>query len=130
MAEKEQQAQEQTSEQTHEQTWQEQEPQTEDENTPDKEVGASADNIKNLDLLLDIPLDVSVEVGRSRMLVRDLLQMDEGYVVELGKQTNEPLDVYVNSRLIARGEVVLVDDKLGLRLTDVVSPAERIENLA
>jgi flagellar motor switch protein FliN/FliY len=64
------------------------------------------------------------------MLVRDLLQMDEGYVVELGKQANEPLDVYVNSRLIARGEVVMVDDKLGLRLTDVVSPAERIENLA
>ena len=88
------------------------------------------ENIKNLDLLLDIPLDVSVEVGRSRMLVRDLLQMDEGYVVELGKQANEPLDVYVNSRLIARGEVVMVDDKLGLRLTDVVSPAERIENLA
>ncbi|MDY0212121.1 MAG: flagellar motor switch protein FliN [Desulfuromonadaceae bacterium] len=89
-----------------------------------------AENIKNLDLLLDIPLDVSVEVGRSRMLVRDLLQMDEGYVVELGKQANEPLDVYVNSRLIARGEVVLIEDKLGLRLTDVVSPAERIENLA
>lgn len=93
-----------------------------------KEVGR--ENIKNLELLLDIPLDVSVEVGRSRMLVRDLLQMDEGYVVELGKQANEPLDVYVNSRLIARGEVVMVDDKLGLRLTDVVSPAERIENLA
>jgi flagellar motor switch protein FliN/FliY len=89
-----------------------------------------AENLKNLELLLDIPLDVSVEVGRSRMLVRDLLQMDEGYVVELGKQANEPLDVYVNSRLIARGEVVMVDDKLGLRLTDVVSPAERIENLA
>jgi flagellar motor switch protein FliN/FliY len=88
-----------------------------------------AENLKNLELLLDIPLDVSVEVGRSRMLVRDLLQMDEGYVVELGKQANEPLDVYVNSRLIARGEVVMVD-KLGLRLTDVVSPAERIENLA
>jgi len=92
--------------------------------------GSGTENIKNLELLLDIPLDVSVEVGRSRMLVRDLLQMDEGYVVELGKQANEPLDVYVNSRLIARGEVVMVDDKLGLRLTDVVSPAERIENLA
>jgi flagellar motor switch protein FliN/FliY len=99
-------------------------------NSGTKGAEGKADNIKNLELLLDIPLDVSVEVGRSRMLVRDLLQMDEGYVVELGKQANEPLDVYVNSRLIARGEVVMVDDKLGLRLTDVVSPAERIENLA
>jgi|AntRauTorckE6833_2_1112554.scaffolds.fasta_scaffold07684_3 flagellar motor switch protein FliN/FliY len=100
-------------------------------NASGKRVGEGGnENIKNLELLLDIPLDVSVEVGRSRMLVRDLLQMDEGYVVELGKQANEPLDVYVNSRLIARGEVVMVDDKLGLRLTDVVSPAERIENLA
>ncbi|MFO7831284.1 MAG: flagellar motor switch protein FliN [Desulfuromonadaceae bacterium] len=96
----------------------------------EKGTQSGSENIKNLELLLDIPLDVSVEVGRSRMLVRDLLQMDEGYVVELGKQANEPLDVYVNSRLIARGEVVMVDDKLGLRLTDVVSPAERIENLA
>ncbi|MDD2557207.1 MAG: flagellar motor switch protein FliN [Desulfuromonadaceae bacterium] len=109
---------------------QEQAPPVENENTAVKTVETGAENIKNLDLLLDIPLDVSVEVGRSRMLVRDLLQMDEGYVVELGKQANEPLDVYVNSRLIARGEVVLIDDKLGLRLTDVVSPAERIENLA
>ncbi len=88
------------------------------------------EGLKNLELLLDIPLDVSVEVGRTKVLVRDLLQMDEGYVVELGKDANEPLDVYVNSRLIARGEVVLVNEKLGLRLTDVVSPAERIENLA
>lgn len=91
---------------------------------------AIQEGLKNLELLLDIPLDVSIEVGRTKILVRDLLQMDEGYVVELGKGANEPLDVYVNSRLIARGEVVLVNDKLGLRLTDVVSPAERIENLA
>lgn len=88
------------------------------------------EELKNLELLLDIPLDLSIEVGRTKVLVRDLLQMDEGYVIELGKGSSEPLDVYVNSRLIARGEVVLVDQKLGLRLTDVVSPAERIENLA
>ena len=88
------------------------------------------EELKNLELLLDIPLDLSVEVGRTKILVRELLKMDEGYVVELAKASNEPLDVYVNSRLIARGEVVLVDEKLGLRLTDVVSPAERIENLA
>ena len=97
---------------------------------PSTGADAIAEGLKNLELLLDIPLDVSIEVGRTKVLVRDLLQMDEGYVVELGKGANEPLDVYVNSRLIARGEVVLVNDKLGLRLTDVVSPAERIENLA
>lgn len=88
------------------------------------------EGLKNLELLLDIPLAVSIEVGRTKMLIRDLLMMDEGHVIELNKGASEPLDVYVNSRLIARGEVVLVNDKLGLRLTDVVSPAERIENLA
>ena len=84
---------------------------------------------KNIGFLLDVPLNISVEVGRSRILVRDLLQMREGYVIELDKLAGEPLDLYVNSRLIARGEAVLVNDKFGLRLTDVVSPAERIENL-
>ena len=84
---------------------------------------------KDIGILLDIPLQVSVEVGRSRILVKDLLQMSEGYVVELDKLAGEPLELYVNSRLIARGEAVLVNDKLGLRLTDVVSPSERIEKL-
>lgn len=121
---------EEDQQQTSEQSQQNASAQNETKDTAPKGAETGAENIKNLELLLDIPLDVSVEVGRSRMLVRDLLQMDEGYVVELGKQANEPLDVYVNSRLIARGEVVMVDDKLGLRLTDVVSPAERIENLA
>ncbi len=84
---------------------------------------------RGLDLLLDIPLQVSVEVGRSKILVRDLLQLQEGSLVELDKLAGEPLELYVNSRLIARGEAVVVNDKFGLRLTDVVSPAERIENL-
>ncbi len=79
--------------------------------------------------MLDIPLEVAVEVGRSRILVRDLLQLQEGSLVELDKLAGEPLDLYVNSRLIARGEAVVVNDKFGLRLTDVVSPSERIENL-
>jgi len=87
------------------------------------------DSLRNIDLLLDVPLQITVEVGRRRMPVKDLLQMREGYVLELNKMAGEPLDVYVNSRLIARGEAVMVDDKLGLRLTDVVSPAERIEQL-
>lgn len=85
--------------------------------------------VKNLEFLLDIPLQISVEVGRSRILIKELLEMQEGTVVELDKLAGEPLDVYVNSRLIARGEAVLVNEKFGIRLTDVVSPAERIENL-
>jgi flagellar motor switch protein FliN len=84
---------------------------------------------RGIDLLLDIPLQVSVEVGRSKILVRDLLQLQEGSLVELDKLAGEPLDLYVNARLIARGEAVVVNDKFGLRLTDVVSPSERIENL-
>ncbi|MDA3904181.1 MAG: flagellar motor switch protein FliN [Desulfuromusa sp.] len=84
---------------------------------------------RGIELLLDIPLEVSVEVGRSRILVRDLLQLQEGSLVELDKLAGEPLDLYVNSRLIARGEAVVVNEKFGLRLTDVVSPSERIEKL-
>jgi flagellar motor switch protein FliN len=84
---------------------------------------------RGIDLLLDIPLQVSVEVGRSKILVRDLLQMQEGTLIELDKLAGEPLDLYVNDRLIARGEAVVVNDKFGLRLTDVVSPSERLENL-
>jgi len=84
---------------------------------------------RGIDLLLDIPLQVSVEVGRSKILVRDLLQMQEGTLIELDKLAGEPLDLYVNDRLIARGEAVVVNEKFGLRLTDVVSPSERIENL-
>jgi len=92
---------------------------------------SAANNLegRGLDLLLDIPLDVAVEVGRSRILVRDLLQLQEGSLVELDKLAGESLDLYVNSRLIARGEAVVVNEKFGLRLTDVVSPSERIENL-
>jgi len=84
---------------------------------------------RELEFLFDIPLQISVEVGRARILVKDLLQMREGYVIELDKLAGEPLDLYINSRLIARGEAVMVNDKFGLRLTDVVSPDERIEKL-
>jgi len=84
---------------------------------------------RSIDFLLDVPLEISVEVGRTRILVKDLLQMQDGYVVELDKAAGKPLDLYVNSKLIAKGEPVLVNDKFGLRLTDVISPAERIEKL-
>ena len=89
----------------------------------------SATEVKNLEFLFDIPLQLSVEVGRTKILIKELLEMQEGNVLELNKLAGEPLDVYVNSRLIARGEAVLVNEKFGIRLTDVVSPAERIETL-
>lgn len=82
-----------------------------------------------IDFLMDVPLQVSVEVGRARMLIKDFLQMKEGGVIELDKMADEPLDLYVNSRLIARGEAVVVNEKFGLRLIDVVSTSERIEKL-
>jgi flagellar motor switch protein FliN len=84
---------------------------------------------RDLGFLLDIPLLVSVELGRTRMLINDLLQLGQGSVVELEKLAGEPMEIYVNSRLIARGEVVVVNEKFGVRLTDVVSPAERIKQL-
>ncbi len=100
------------------------------ENTQKAEArsGANLDS-RDIDLLLDVPLQVSVEVGRTRMLIKDFLQMKEGGVIELDKMADEPLDLYVNSRLIARGEAVVVNEKFGLRLIDVVSPSERIEKL-
>lgn len=84
---------------------------------------------RGIELLLDIPLEISVEVGRTRILISDLLQLQEGSLIELDKLAGESLDLYVNSRLIARGEAVVVNEKFGLRLTDVVSPSKRIENL-
>jgi flagellar motor switch protein FliN len=84
---------------------------------------------RDLEFLFDVPLQVSVEVGRARILLRDLLQMGEGYVVELDKLAGEPLDLYVNSRLIARGEAVKVGDRFGIKLTEVISQASRLEKL-
>jgi flagellar motor switch protein FliN/FliY len=85
--------------------------------------------ILDMGFILDIPLFLSVELGRNRMLISELLQLGQGSVVELTKLAGEPMDVYVNQRLIARGEVVVVNEKFGIRLTDIVSPAERINNL-
>lgn len=89
----------------------------------------SAGSISNMDMLLDIPLTVSVEIGRARMLVKDLLQLGQGAVVELEKLAGEPMEILVNGRLIARGEAVVVNDKFGVKLTDIVSPSERITRL-
>ena len=83
----------------------------------------------SLDVILDVPVTLSLEVGRTRMPIRNLLQLNQGSVVELERAAGEPLDVYVNDTLIAQGEVVVVNDRFGVRLTDVVSPSERIKRL-
>ncbi len=93
------------------------------------EDGESAIENKSLDLILDIPLTVTVELGRSTMLINDLLQLGQGSVVELTKLVGEPLEVLVNQKLVARGEVVVVNEKFGIRLTDIITPMERVQSL-
>ncbi len=83
----------------------------------------------NMDVILDVPLTISMEVGRTKISIRNLLQLNHGSVVELDRMAGEHLDVLVNGTLIAHGEVVLVNEKFGIRLTDVVSPVQRIKNL-
>lgn len=98
-------------------------------NTSQSVSESSARQERGLDFLYDVPLQISVEVGRSKILLKDLLKMGEGYIVELDKLAGDPLDLYVNSRLIAKGEAVMVGDKFGIRLTDVVSATDRVEQL-
>lgn len=108
------------------------------------ETGNSKDNIQkktvkendsgqkekyDFDLILDIPLDVSVELGKVRMLVNSLLQLGQGSIIELDKPVGEPLEIYINNKLIARGEVVVVEEKFGIRVTDIVSPLERVKSM-
>ena len=83
----------------------------------------------NLEVILDVPVTLSMEVGRTRIPIRNLLQLNQGSVVELDRAAGEPLDVFVNGTLVAHGEVVVVNEKFGIRITDVVSPAERIRKL-
>lgn len=91
-----------------------------------KKEGAEA---RRLDLLLDVPLEVTVELGRSRLSIQNLLALGPGSVIELDKVAGESLDILVNGRLIARGEAVVVNDKFGVRLTDIVSQTERVARL-
>jgi flagellar motor switch protein FliN/FliY len=98
-----------------------------DELEEDREI--TADEKRKLDTILDIPVTISMEVGRSRISIRNLLQLNQGSVVELDRVAGEPLDVLVNGTLIAHGEVVVVNDKFGIRLTDVISQIERIKKL-
>ena len=84
---------------------------------------------RDINFLLDIPLVVMIEIGRTKMFIKDLLQLGQGSVIELDKMVGEPMDVFVNGKLIARGEVVVINEKFGIRLTDIISPAERIQQL-
>jgi flagellar motor switch protein FliN/FliY len=90
---------------------------------PKKQIG------RNLEFILDVALQVTVEVGRTRMTIQDLLRLGQGSVVELEKLAGEPLDIYINGKAVARGEAVIVNDKFGVRLTDIISPEDRIEGL-
>jgi flagellar motor switch protein FliN/FliY len=87
------------------------------------------DEDANLEVILDIPVTLSVEIGRTRISIRNLLQLNQGSVVELDRVAGEPLDVLVNGTLVAHGEVVVVNERFGIRLTDVVSPSERVRKL-
>lgn len=98
-----------------------------DEGATQKSAGSKKD--RNLDLILDIPLRVTVELGRTKMVVADLLNLGQGSVIELSKLAGEPMEVLVNDKLVARGEAVVVNEKFGVRLTDIISPAERVEQL-
>ncbi len=83
----------------------------------------------NLDFILEIPLEVSVELGRSKMQIKDLLQLGQGSVVELNKVAGEPADIYVNQKLLAKGEIVVMNEKFGVKLTEIISPADRVKSL-
>ena len=90
---------------------------------------AASDDEINLDVILDVPVDISMEIGRTKISIRNLLKLNQGSVIELDRLAGEPMDVLVNGTLIAHGEVVVVNDKFGIRLTDVISPVERIKKL-
>ncbi|MBE0505303.1 MAG: flagellar motor switch protein FliN [Marinospirillum sp.] len=94
----------------------------------DDSVGFDGDN-PNLEVIMDIPVTIAMEVGSTEIAIRNLLQLNQGSVIELDRLAGEPLDVKVNGTLIAHGEVVMVNEKFGIRLTDVVSPSERIKRL-
>ena len=101
-----------------------------DEEGSAETAGEESGEPASLDLILDIPLAVTVELGRSKMLINDLLQLGQGSVIELTKLVGDPLEVLVNDKLVARGEVVVVNEKFGVRLTDIVTPMERVKSLA
>lgn len=100
-----------------------------DEPSSDPKGAEAIEHDRNLDLIMDIPLRVTVELGRTKMVVSELLSLGQGSVVELSKLAGEPLEVLVNNKLVARGEAVVVNEKFGVRLTDIISQTERVEQL-
>lgn len=101
-----------------------------EEQLEDSDEKAYEQGERDLDFILDIPLELSVELGKTKMIVNDLLQLGQGSIIELNKLAGEPLEVYINRKLIARGEVVVVNEKFGVRLTDVITPIDRVKSLA
>jgi flagellar motor switch protein FliN/FliY len=97
---------------------------------PPLDGGGAVPAPKNIEFILDIPMQVTVQVGSAKMVIRELLQLGQGSVIELEKLAGEPMEVLVNNKLVARGEVVVVNEKFGIRLTDVISAAERVQQLA
>jgi flagellar motor switch protein FliN/FliY len=91
---------------------------------------AKPDGKNDIDLILDIPLELTVELGRTKMLVNNLLQLGQGSIIDLDKAAGETLDIRVNDKLVARGEVVVVEEKYGIRVTDIASPLERVKSLS
>ena len=92
-------------------------------------VTAAPTGSQNLDFLLDIPLDVSVELGRTHMIINKMLQLTQGSVVELDKAAGEPVDIFVNNKLLGKGEVIVVNERFGIRITEIISQADRIKNI-
>ena len=93
------------------------------------ETNGAATNAQDINFILDIPVQLTVELGRTKILIKNLLQLSQGSVVGLNGLAGEPLDILVNGTLIAKGEVVVINDKFGIRLTDIITPAERIRKL-
>ncbi len=94
-----------------------------------QQAGLSPEQAQNINLLLDVPMQLTVELGRTRMLIKDILGLGEGSIIELDKLAGEPVDILVNNKLIAKGEVVVIDENFGVRVTDIISPMERINSL-
>jgi flagellar motor switch protein FliN len=103
----------------------------EENNTPDvlQDNGSDRSEKYDMDLILDLPLDVSVELGKVKIPVNELLQLGRGSILELTKPVGEPLDIYINNKLIAKGEVVILDDKFGIRVADIINPVDRVKSL-
>lgn len=89
-----------------------------------------SNGVQNMDFLLDVPLEVTVELGKARLTIGDLLRLNQGSVVELNKLTNQPLEIYANKKLMAEGEVVVVNQKFGIRLINIISPGDRVKSLS